>query len=424
MVSLNYFNSNARRPLLEDDILRLNVLLKEAGSVDEILYAVIVDDKKRIRAHTDQSKIGTELAQLSNMENIFKKGDATCFNYFSPTGEHILNLSRPITFRTKYLGEIHIGISIDFIERLILEKSIFILIVTSIIIFFGIIVATLLGFHFSRPIVKLVFAAKQIGKGNYEYKINLSRNDEFGHLAREFNRMSKELWKKSLMQESFGKYVGPEVLEMILANPEESWLKGHRQEATMLFTDIRQFTQHAEMNEPEAVVEGLNQYFEIATSAILEYGGYIDKFVGDAVLGVFGVPVPHEDHIERAVRASLKMQRAFKEAGKNGNRLLETVGIGINSGVVVSGNIGSQIKMEYTVIGDSVNVASRLNGLAGPGETIVSKNIYEKLIDIIDAEALAPQKIKGKTELVETFKIFNIKDKNDVQSVSKNQTPE
>jgi len=132
MVSLNYFNSNARRPLLEDDILRLNILIKEAGSVEEILYAVIADEKKRIRAHTDQSKIGAELGQFSNMENIFKKEEVTCFNYFSPTGEQILNLSRPITFRTKYLGEIHIGVSIDFIEKLIHEKSIFILIVTSI----------------------------------------------------------------------------------------------------------------------------------------------------------------------------------------------------------------------------------------------------------------------------------------------------
>jgi adenylate cyclase len=141
---------------------------------------------------------------------------------------------------------------------------------------------------------------------------------------------------------------------------------------------------------------------------ILKYGGYVDKFMGDAVLGVFGVPVFHHDHAERAVKAAVAMQKELLERGKdNRNPFLSRIGIGISSGVVVSGNIGSQVKMEYTVIGDSVNVASRLNRLAGPGEIIVSANIYELAKNIVSVKSLPPQKIKGKSEPVEVFQILD-----------------
>ncbi len=193
-----------------------------------------------------------------------------------------------------------------------------------------------------------------------------------------------------------------------MAHPEDSWLKGTRNEATIIFTDVRGFTAYSETREPEEVVEALNEYFGIATQSILEYGGYIDKFIGDSVLGVFGVPVKYTDHAERAVRAAVAMQSRLKEMGKNGNQLLSKVGIGINSGVVVAGSLGSQVKMEYTVIGDSVNLAARVNNLAKPGEIIITKDIYQSLKDIVTAEPLPPQKIKGKSEFIEVFHLLSI----------------
>jgi adenylate cyclase len=177
-----------------------------------------------------------------------------------------------------------------------------------------------------------------------------------------------------------------------------------------VFTDIRGFTSYSEANEPEIIVERLNEYFEIATRSIQDYGGYVDKFIGDAVLGVFGVPIYHQDHVERAVRAAMDMQEKFHQEKENGKEILQSVGIGINTGIVVSGNIGSANKMEYTVIGDSVNVASRLNGLAKSGEIIISKNVCDHLGDLIDVQALSLQYIKGKSEPVDTFKVLSIKE--------------
>jgi adenylate cyclase len=411
-ISLNYFSNNAAIPLLEDNILRLNTLIKDATRVEGLLYTIIVDHNQTIKAHTDINKIGKIFNKFENITDVRKEGDVTYFNYLSESGGHVLNLSRPILFKKKDLGEVNIGVSIDFIEKLIHKAQLTIIGITIFIIILGSGVAVFLGFHFSRPISNLVQATKEIGSGNYQHKIILARNDELGNLSTAFNRMGEELWKNSLMQKSFGKYIGSEVLDMIMANPESVWLKGQRSEATIVFIDIRGFSSYSEVKEPEEIVEKLNQYFEIATQTIQNYDGYVDKFIGDAVLGVFGVPVYHKNHVLRAVSAARDMQKAFFE--KQDNDLLQSVGIGINSGVVVSGNIGSQNRMEYTVIGESVNLAAHLYRLADPGEIVISKSVYAHLKEDLEVEPLSPQYIKGKSEPVETFRLLSIRKNNHV----------
>lgn len=410
-VSVNYFDNNAKIPLIEDDILQLNTIVKNASLVEGLVYAFIVDNNDKVLAHTDLSKVGKPMEIFKNKNKVTQTGADTWFNHVMPGEKHVLNLSRPITFKGKKLGSVHVGVSVDFIQDMIMKERTSIIMITLLVILFSTIVAVLLGFRYSHPISKLMHATQEISRGNYRYRVDLERNDELGNLATAFNRMNEELWKNSLMQESFGKYVGSEVLEMIMANPQSTWLKGRRNKATVLFADIRGFTSYSDANQPEHVVEMLNEYFTIATGSILEFGGYIDKFIGDAVLGVFGVPVFQKNHTERAVRAALLLQHKLREAGKHANKMYASVGIGIDTGIVVSGNLGSQVKMEYTVIGNSVNVASRLNGIAGPGEIIISKNVHEEVLDIINAEAMPAQLIKGKPEPLEIYKIQNLKER-------------
>lgn len=406
VVSLNFFANNSSVPLLQDDILSLNTILKNTKSIDGHLYAFIIDNDKTIKAHTDQDKIGTEFVRFYNVDHVSKHGDVTYFNYMQGPKRHILNVSRPILFKKKVLGEVHVGLSIDFIEQQFLEERMFLAIAMLLIIFLGMIVAVFFGFRFSKPITKMVKATRQIARGNYGYKVCLKRADEMGTLAQSFNKMSDELARQTLMKKSFGKYVGSEVLNMIMDNPETEWLKGRRNNASILIADIRDFTAYSETKEPEEVVERLNEYFEIATRVILRYGGYTDKFIGDAVLGVFGVPIYHENHLERCIRAAIEMQEEFALAAGNGrNRLLSRVGISINSGIVVAGNIGSQAKMEYTVIGDTVNIASRLNGLAGAGEIILGDCRPQDLDLEINFEKLPPQHVKGKKDPINVCRI-------------------
>lgn len=407
MVSLSYFSGNAKIPLLNDDILELNTLINNAASVEGQFYAFIVDKSGVIKAHTDHAKLDRKFTPFRNVENSYRKGDVSYYDYTIPGGERILNLSTPILFDGKKLGEAHVGISIDFVRELFYSERAFLAGVTLIIILFGMIVAILIGLRFSRPISKLARATAEIGKGQYDYKVDLKRNDELGTLGEAFNRMGDELYRQSMMKETFGKYVGIDVLDMIMKNPEKGWLKGHRKEVSVLFADIRGYTAYSEMKEPEEVVEKLNEFFEIATGAVLKYGGYVDKFMGDSVLAVFGVPVYHKDHSERCLLAALEMQKEFKQTSQTENTLLKSVGIGVASGVVVAGNIGSQVKTEYTVIGDCVNVVAYLNKVAGPGEIILGNGMGKNFGHLVEVEALEPRKVKGKEERVEIFRVVS-----------------
>ena len=411
MVSLGYFGSNAKIPLLEDNILSLNALIKNAEGVDGHLYALIVDNNEVIKAHTDSSQIGKTMVRYPPTGAVESRGEVTYFTHDAGGVGPVLNMSVPIIFKEKRLGEVHVGLSIDFIDQLFLDERSFLVISTMIICFIGLVVAVLFGRRFSKPISGLVLATQEFAKGNYSHRVDSRRNDELGRLATAFNRMGKELFKQSMMRESFGKYVGSDVLELIMRNPETTWLKGRKNQATVLFADIRGFTAYTETRPPEVLVEELNQYFEIATTIILKHGGYVGKFIGDAVLAVFGVPVNYENHMERCIRAAVEMQKAFKQAGESGrNPLLGRVGISIKSGVVVAGSIGSQAKMEYTVIGDTVNVAAYINALAEGGEIVVGSSVMERHGDMLEVESLVPQKIKGRSGLVEVYRVTGLRE--------------
>ena len=410
-VSLNYFANNAKFPLLEEDILRLNTLIKEASNVEGLRYALITDTKNRIKAHTDVNLIGLPFKHFVENPDLIHEGEVVYYTYQQAGGARMLDLYRSIDLKDKNLGQVHVGISLDFIEELVREERLSVILVTLGVILLGLGVAVLYGFRFSSPISHIVKATEEIARGNYQYRVPLKRNDELGNLAIAFNRMGQELWKSAMTQKSFGKYVGTEVLDMILSNPETDWLKGTRNEATIIFCDVRGFTAFATENSPEQVVEALNEYLEIATSVIIKYGGYIDKFIGDAVMGVFGVPVFRQDHMERAVRAAIQMQDELHKQSLHGNQLLASVGISIHSGVVVAGNVGSQSKMEYTVIGDSVNVASRLNALAASGEVVISHQVKDKIDHLMFTESLGPQRLKGKSEPVEAFRVLQAQPK-------------
>ncbi len=410
-VSLNYIVNSAKIPLIEDNVLRLNEIIKDATSVEGVVYAIIVDQKNTIKAHTDINQIGTEFDDFDDFSahTALNKSRVTHFDHIMPSGMKVLNISRPIEFQGRRLGHVHVGVSINFIEELIDQERSSIILMTSLLLMGSIIVALFYGVRFTRPISQLVVATQMISDGDYHYKVNMPRKDELGTLAVAFNRMSDELYTKSLVQKAFGKYVGANVLDMIITKPESTWIDGNKSEATIVFIDIRGFSSYFELKEPEDIIKELNKYFEIATKSIREFDGYIDKFIGDAVLGIFGGVKPREGHMEKAVRAALHMKEGFIRESSGGSQLLASIGIGINTGTVFSGSVGSDVRMEYTVIGDSVNVASRLSDLAGPGEIIISKTIYENLKDLIEAEALPPQKIKGKIKPVEVYRVLSLK---------------
>ena len=238
-VSLNYFANNARIPLIDDDILSLNTLIKEATGTEGLRYAVVANTRGVIRAHTDVDRIGTPLAAPTPAAPPVSRGNLSYFSYTADSGEQILDLTREVVFQDKILGTVHVGVSLDFIEQLVDREKGSILVMTLVMLIVGLAIAVFLGVRFSRPISQLVAATEAIGKGDYRYRVELDRQDELGNLATAFNQMGEELFRHTLTRQSFGKYVGEEVLEMILADPEKTWLKGHKNDATILFADIR-----------------------------------------------------------------------------------------------------------------------------------------------------------------------------------------
>ncbi len=417
-VSLSYFVNSARLPLVDGDVSSLDILIEDANTTKGLRYVAVIDRAGIVRAHTDVNLIGTIWAPPFPLMSPVTHDGLTRFSFVSKSKERILNLSREVVARGKPVGSVQVGMSLDYVDQEVIKEKQPILLMTLGLLSTGLLIAIFMGVRFSRPIKKLVAATEAIAKGDYHHRVKLTSRDELGHLANAFNRMAAELLRHKLARESFGKYVGEEVLEMIVNDSEQLWLKGYENEATIIFADIRGFTAYSENRNPKAVVAMLNTFFEIATGAILDYGGYVDKFIGDSVLGVFGVPVVRKDHVERAVRAALALNERLQQRGNQTNPLLSFVGIGIHTGRVVSGNIGSQSKMEYTVIGDTVNLASRLSSLAAPGEILVTEKVRHALGGSITATPAGIRVIKGKTDPVKTYRIDAIEQDSPVKSVA------
>ena len=212
-------------------------------------------------------------------------------------------------------------------------------------------------------------------------------------------RVSEErLRLMNFIKDTFGRYLSQKVVEEILASPEGRKLGGQRRTVTILMSDLRGFTYMSENNDPEKIVALLNRYLECMSKVINDYGGTIDEFIGDAILAIFGVPEEHGDDPARAVACGVAMQNALhdlnKAFAKEGHPPLE-MGIGINTGQVVVGNIGSELRMKYGIVGSAVNVAARIEANTTGGEVFVGEAVYENLKDLIEVEGARSVMMKG-----------------------------
>ncbi|MGB9276247.1 MAG: adenylate/guanylate cyclase domain-containing protein [Terrimicrobiaceae bacterium] len=216
----------------------------------------------------------------------------------------------------------------------------------------------------TRPLISLSEGVRKIMRGDYRARVPVASRDELGDLASAFNSMAIGLEERDKVHDLLGKSVSPEVARELMKSEIE--LGGEIREVTILFSDLRGFTALSETQSPQALVEQLNTYFTAVTSAIESVGGVVDKYIGDAVMAIFGAPVGVPDHADRAVRAALAILQAEEtlnlQRGGEGLPAFRT-GIGISTGAVVVGNVGSASRHNYTVIGNEVNLASRLQSL-------------------------------------------------------------
>jgi class 3 adenylate cyclase len=310
------------------------------------------------------------------------------------------------------VGVIHFGMNQNSITRVERTVAVTIILITGIALGVGIAFMTLFVTFLVKPIGLLVRGVGAIAAGNLDQRIALKRHDELGDLTDAFNDMAKSLREKELLKGAFSKYVTKSVVDRIMDHEGGLKLGGEKKEVSVFFSDIRGFTPMSEQLSPEEIVHLLNEYFTEMVKIIFKYEGTLDKFMGDAIMAIFGAPVDLPDHADRAVMASIEMAQKMKELQakwRMEGKKEVNIGIGINTGEVVVGNLGSLERMEYTAIGDNVNLAQRLESVAEKGQILISSATYERVKHKVIARMLDPIKLKGKSEKVIAYEVEGLR---------------
>ncbi|MCP4668185.1 MAG: adenylate/guanylate cyclase domain-containing protein [Deltaproteobacteria bacterium] len=260
----------------------------------------------------------------------------------------------------------------------------------------------------AKPVNDMLGQVDKIRQGDYSSRVRVVSNDEIGLLGDAGNRMIRGLAEREMIRTAFGKYVTPEIRDEILSGRIP--LEGERREATVLFADLRNFTPFVENNPPEEVISGMRAYFTAMHAAIRRHKGVVLQFVGDEIEAVFGIPVPFESHADAALQAALDMRRALNalnaERSSQGKPPFSH-GIGAHSGYVLAGNSGSDEQSAYALIGNTVNVASRIQGLTKDigCDILVSQETVDRLKESYPLEAYAPRPVKGYSKPVIVHRI-------------------
>lgn len=265
----------------------------------------------------------------------------------------------------------------------------------------------------TKPILNLLQATTEIARGNFKIGIRSSTRDEVGLLTDYFVDMGKGLEEREKVKDALGRFVNKEIAEMVLK--QELTLGGERKMCAIFFSDIRSFTAISEKLEPEEVVEFLNEYMTEMVHCVNETHGIVDKFIGDAIMATWGAAKTSDQDAENAVNGALMMRAAllrFNQGRGGDKKPIIKIGCGLNYGPVIAGQIGSEQRLEYTVIGDAVNLASRVEALNKPFGTdvLITQDMLNHVSHLFNVEKMQSIKVKGKEEPQTIYAVLGRKD--------------
>ncbi|MCG3114465.1 MAG: adenylate/guanylate cyclase domain-containing protein [Candidatus Manganitrophus sp. SA1] len=304
-------------------------------------------------------------------------------------------------------GKVVVGFSLEEVEREVSSSRRTALGLTLGFVVLGGVVAVAVASSITQPIQVLVRGMEEVRKGNLAADVEIPNKDEIGALANSFNFMIAGLRERDRIKGTFQRFVSSQVAEKVLG-AKDIVLTGERRRASILFADIRGFTSMSERLAPEEIVSMLNEYFTVMVDIIITHEGNLDKFIGDAMMAIFGAPLRHPDDPLRAVRTAVDMQRALVELNEERDRRGAEaiyIGIGIATGDVVAGNIGSEKRMEYSVIGDEVNLAARIQSKSGKQKILICPETFKAVQGEIKTIALEPVMLKGKSHPVQIYEV-------------------
>ena len=267
----------------------------------------------------------------------------------------------------------------------------------------------LVGNSILNPIGELLGVVERVKGGDFSQRIRVLSNDEIGILGDAGNDMIRGLEDREKIRDTFGKYVTPEIRDQILAG--QIPLNGERRMATLVFSDLRDFTSYVEKNPSEEVISSMRAYFTAMQKAISAHQGLVLQYVGDEVEAVFGVPLRHVDHADKAVLAALEMRKSLEKLNQHRMKQGKAIfrhGIGICTGEVLAGNTGSEDRLSYALIGDTVNLASRIQGLTKTFhcDILVSEETVKMLKHSFHIQQELPQSVKGYSRPITVYRVI------------------
>ncbi|MCL4468264.1 MAG: adenylate/guanylate cyclase domain-containing protein [Deltaproteobacteria bacterium] len=322
---------------------------------------------------------------------------------------HVLPIDVVLKPANNLIGTMSIGYSLYMFDSSVKTARTVTLLFTLGFIVLGIMASFGLSLNITKPIYKIVNAMKNVEQGDLNQHVEVKTRDEMQMLASSFNFMVEGLKEREHIKHTFKRYVSELVADRLIQGREIS-ITGERKNATILFQDIRGFTSMSEQMLPEEVVGILKEYFTAMVDVIFAYEGTLDKYIGDAIMAVFGTPYAHTDDPLRSVKTAIDMQKALKALNdtwvKEGKNRHLAVGCGIATGPVVAGSMGSEKRLEYTVIGDTVNLASRIEGLTKGGQILICENTYKAIKDDMSIKPLDKVYVKGKKEQQQIYEVL------------------
>jgi class 3 adenylate cyclase len=276
----------------------------------------------------------------------------------------------------------------------------------------SLLVGLLFARQLTRPLTALTQGVARVAGGDLSQTLPVRSRDELGRLTEAFNDMLQGLRQRDFIRDTFGRYVSPEVVQALLESPEGLRLGGEKRIITVLMSDLRGYTRFAEQGDPAWVMDVLNGYLARMTDIIVAHGGTVNEIMGDGIVAFFGAPVAHPDHAERAAAAALAMQRAMTDINAShaarGLPRFE-MGIGLNTGEAVVGNIGSEQRAKYTVVGAAVNLAARVESATVGGQIFMSAGTRERIRDLAEIADTISVELKGLAEPLTLYELVALR---------------
>lgn len=413
---VEHLAESSKELVLSDDILSLMVLVSNLGKNENVLGSVIYSHDGKLLAHSGRLPVHDIIKLYALSEQFTDNNYSVEWSDYDENGEpqDVITFITPMKYQNLIAGHALVTYSKSSLTQSLHETISAITAVTIFMIMLGIITAYFVGKRLSRPIYDLMDASRAIQSGDYRYRIDEQRNDEIGYLIHAFNSMATGLLEKNQVESAFSRFVSSKVAKQIMQNLDHVQLGGKRVQATALFADIVGFTSLSEKMSAEKVALLLNEYFAYIDMASKLYHGTIDKYMGDCAMIIFGAPEEDSEHKFNAISCAVMIQRLVEQLNiirvKLGKPTVH-FRIGINSGEMLAGNMGSQERMQYTVVGEAVNLAARLHSVADRGQIIIT-DFMVKDPDVqwrILAHRHDSIQLRGITEPVTTYVLTNVK---------------